>query len=431
LVEKYNPRKSLLIPITEAIGLNLSLGAFNHYVAKSEFADISWQTIKHNHEMGWTTDADALLTNMWAHPFHGSMYFNAARSNGYNYWTSLGVSAIGSWQWEFFMENEPPAYNDWIMTSFGGSMLGEMFYRFSNLILDESLTGMDRFWNELAAGVFNPARLFNRLIYGRTSRVTNEKLYETRPFFGEIGFGANNVADGTKFEDGEKNPQLSLDYTYGLLFRRTSFKPFDYFRFNANFNFGPKQPLFGQFRIQNILYGRTKKVGDGNKFLWGIFGHYDYMENNVYQIGGVSVGAGIGYRTANGKSTQFIGLLHGAIMPMGAAKSDYAGEYKVPFLDSARTYNMGPGLHAKTDLIFRFPAGALTLHYSFWWVSAWVGAPGDEYIGVLQPKLRIHIWRKWFVGLEYLLYHRVGIYDDFDNVDMRNNEQRLFIGYSF
>ncbi len=431
VVEKYNPRKSLLIPIAESIGLNLALGAFNHYVAKSEFADISWQTIKHNHEQGWTTDADALLTNMWAHPFHGSIYYNTARSSGYNYWTSLGVAAIGSWQWEFFMENEPPAYNDWIMTSYGGSMLGEMFYRFSNLILDESLTGMDRFWNEVAAGVFNPGRLFNRLIYGRTSRVTNEKLHETRPFFGEIGFGANNVADGTNFKDGDKNPQLSIDYTYGLLFRQRSFKPFDYFRFNANFNFGKKQPLFGQFRIHNILYGGTKKVGDGNKFLWGLFGHYDYLENNVYQIGGVSVGAGIGYRTANGKKTQFIGLLHGALMPMAAANSDYAEEYKVIFLDSARTYNMGPGLHAKTDLIFRFPAGALSLHYSFWLVDTWVGAPGTEIIGMLQPKLRIHIWRKWFIGLEYLLYHRVGKYEDFDDVDMRNNEQRLFIGYAF
>ena len=64
-------------------------------------------------------------------------------------------------------------------------------------------------------------------------------------------------------------------------------------------------------------------------------------------------------------------------------------------------------------------------------VNTWVGAPGTEFIGMLQPKLRIHIWRKWFVGLEYLLYHRVGKYEDFDDVDMRNNEQRFFIGYSF
>lgn len=432
VVEKYNPQKSLLIPIVESIGLNLALGAFNHYVMKSEFADISWETVKHNHELGWTTDADALTTNMFAHPFHGSIYYNTARSSGYNYWTSLGVAAIGSWQWEFFMENEPPAYNDWIMTSFGGSMLGEMFYRFSNLILDESLSGSARLWNEIAAGIFNPGRLFNRLIYGRTGRVTNEKLYETRPFVGEIGLGANNVADGTSFENGSKNMMLSIDYNYGTIFQQRSFKPFDFFRFNANFNFGSAdQPFIGQFRIYNVLYGKTKKVGEGNKFMWGLFGHYDYLENNVYQVGGVSFGPGIGYRTSHKKKSQFAGLLHVALMPMGAANSDYAPDYKVEFLDSARTYNMGPGAHAKTDLIFRFPAGAVSLHYSFWWVSTWVGAPGDEFIGMLQPRFRIHIWKKWFIGLEYLLYHRVGVYEDYDNVDMRNNEQRLFIGYAF
>ena len=117
LVDSLNPRKSLLIPIVESIGLNLALGAFNAYVTKSEFAKISWKTVKHNHEIGWTTDADAIATNMFAHPFHGSLYFNMARSSGYNYWTSWGVAMVGSWQWEFFMENEPPAFNDWIMTS--------------------------------------------------------------------------------------------------------------------------------------------------------------------------------------------------------------------------------------------------------------------------------------------------------------------------
>jgi len=158
VVESMNPRNSLLIPVAQAIGLNFALGAFNAYVGQSEFAKISFKTVEHNFERGFSTDADALLTNMWAHPFHGSIYFNMARSNGFDYFASLGVAAIGSWQWEFFMENEPPALNDWIMTSVGGSMLGEMFYRFSNNILDESLSGSARFWNEVAAGIFNPGR---------------------------------------------------------------------------------------------------------------------------------------------------------------------------------------------------------------------------------------------------------------------------------
>jgi hypothetical protein len=58
----------------------------------------------------------------------------------------------------------------------------------SNLIIDESLTGSARVWNEIGAGIFNPGRLFNRLIYGRTARTTTKKLYEKRLFLGELGF---------------------------------------------------------------------------------------------------------------------------------------------------------------------------------------------------------------------------------------------------
>jgi hypothetical protein len=438
LVNQFNPRKSLLIPIAESIGLNLALSAFNAYVMDSEFAKISFETIKENYEEGWSTDADALLTNMFAHPFHGSIYFNTARSSGYNYWTSWGVAMIGSWQWEFHMENEPPALNDWIMTSMAGSMIGEIFYRMGNLILDESLSGSARTWNEIGAGIFNPGRLFNRLIYGRTARTTTEKLYEKRPALGELGFGINNVADGTDFKNGQRNGMFTIDFAYGALFnKRGSFKPFDFFRWNLALNFGigkseqEKQPLIGQFRIYSILAGKATRYEDGSAFLWGFFNNYDYLENNVYQLGNVSIGPGVGYRTPEKKSIQYIGVIDAGLSPMGAANSVYADSFDVAFLDSARNYNMGPGAHIRMENIVRWSWGSFYLGYSFWWIHTWDGAPGNEYIGMWSPKLRIRLYDRWYIGLEYLLYHRIGKYDDYEDLSSQNNEQRLFIGYSF
>jgi hypothetical protein len=430
LVDSLNPQKPLWIPLVESVGLNVGLGAFNAYVTKSEFAKISFKTVGHNFEIGFTTDADAFITNMWAHPFHGSIYFNLARSSGYNYWTSMGVAAFGSWQWEFFMENEPPAFNDWIMTSVGGSMLGEMFYRFSNLILDESLQGASRVWNEIGAGVFNPGRLFNRLIYGRTARTHSHGLYEKRIFVNELGFGINNVAKGTDFKLADKNGMFTMDYAYGQLFKRGSIKPFDFFRFNLAINFGGVQPPIGQFRIYGLLHGEKSSLGNG-RFIWGIFQHFDYLESNVYQVGGTSVGLGIGYRTAIDENINFIGLAHGAAMLMGGVNSDYAENYKVSFLDSARIYNMGPGAHAKLETILRFSFGSIYLGYSWWWIHTWDGAPGDELVGMLSPKFRVRIYKRWFLGLEYLFYHKIGLYDNYPNTDTRNNEQRLFISYTF
>ncbi len=431
LVQKYNPDKPLWIPFTEALGINIALNLFNNYVTGAPHARISFESIKNNFKGGWDWDADNLITNMWGHPFQGAMYYNFARSSGYGYWTSLGVTAFGSWQWEFFMEIEPPAINDFIMTTFGGAMYGEMFYRFSNLILNESLSGAKRTWREIGAGIYNPGRLFNRLIYGRASRQIDEKLYEIEPNVGEITFGVNNVADKLDFKNGDRNFMITLNYLYGMPFMKRSYKPMDYFDFTTVLNFGGKQPGMGQFRIFGIVTGKQKALDNGHRLLWGIFQYIDYLHNNVYEIAGYSVAPGIAYRTPMKNRHTFITNLNIGVMPMGAANSDYAPNYKVEALDSARTYNMGWGASAKASIKWMFPIGSLIFNYSFWWVHTLQGAPGDEYIGILEPQLRFRLTRHWNIGLQYLLYHRRGIYADYDNIDLRNNEQRLFISYRF
>ncbi len=429
LVNRYNPQKPLWVPVVESITQNLLMGSFN-YLTGSEFAKIGPSTIAHNFERGWATDADGFPTNMVGHPIQGTIYYNFARSSGYNYWVSLGVASIGSWQWEYFMENEPPALNDQIMTSYGGSLIGEVLYRLSSLIIDESTVGAERFWRELGAGIINPGRLFNRLIYGRTSRVTNNQLYKKDRYLGEIGFGGNNVAEGTNIEEGKKNPMLTLDFAYGRLFKSSKIEPFDFFRFKAAINFG-NQPLIGQLSLYNIFAGNVISYKNNSKFIYGIFGYFDYLENNVYQVGGTGVGLGIGYKTPFKRSVQFIGTLNAGAILMGGANSNYAVDNNVGFLDSARTYNMGPGALLKAETILRFSFGSLYLGYDFWWIHTWDGAPGDEFIGMLAPKLRIRVYKNWFAGLEYLLYHRFGRYDNLENRNYRNNEQRFFIGYAF
>ncbi len=438
LVKRYNPKLPLWRPISEAIGLNLSLGTVN-YLAGSPFARISFSTIEHNFQRGWATDADAMLTNMFEHPFHGSIYYNLTRSKGYNYWTSLAVSSLGSWQWEFFMENEPPAWNDWIMTSFGGSMIGEIFYRFSNLILDESVGGTERVFREIGAGIFNPGRLFTRLITGRSKRIIVNKIYEKRNLLGEISVGANNVADGTEFKNGSKSMMLKTDIVYGTLFYTHKETPFSFFRFNLSLNIFSmknkagitKQPVFNSFRIYGSIFRKVYLTSSGSRYLWGIFGKYDFLSNSVYQIGDAALGLGAAYRTPPKNKVQYLGIGVVSAILMGAANSDFAPDYKVEFLDSARTYNMGPGATVRMEHLIRFPHGSVYLGYNFWWIHTWDGAPGDELIGMLKPKLRINIYHNFYLGFEYLIYHRYGIYKTLKNRKLINNEQRLFIGYSF
>ena len=44
-----------------------------------------------NLQSGFNWDDDVFGVNQVAHPYHGSLYFNAARSSGYDFWGSTSV----------------------------------------------------------------------------------------------------------------------------------------------------------------------------------------------------------------------------------------------------------------------------------------------------------------------------------------------------
>lgn len=150
----------------ETAGFNIGLWAFDRYVLKGHYAYISWNTIKENFRHGFEWDDDHLHTNMFDHPYNGSIFFNAGRSNGFNFWQSELFAIGGSAMWEMFMEREYPSTNDIIATPIGGAALGEVLYRTSDLILDDRSTGRERFGRELAAFLVDPMKGINRIVTG-------------------------------------------------------------------------------------------------------------------------------------------------------------------------------------------------------------------------------------------------------------------------
>ena len=108
----------------EVFGINAGVWAFDSYVMNEEFAKISIHTVKHNLETGFVWDNDQFSTNLFAHPYHGGLYFNAARSNGLTFWESAPFSFCGSLMWETICEIEPPAINYLMATTMGGICIG-------------------------------------------------------------------------------------------------------------------------------------------------------------------------------------------------------------------------------------------------------------------------------------------------------------------
>ena len=52
----------------------------------TDWAYIGFNTVKENMKTGFVWDHDDWAMNQWGHPIHGGQFFNAARTNGYDFW---------------------------------------------------------------------------------------------------------------------------------------------------------------------------------------------------------------------------------------------------------------------------------------------------------------------------------------------------------
>ncbi len=162
--------KNLFVAASEIFAANILVWSYHEFLTKEGWANISLTTMKNNLKLGFTWDYDDFTTNQFLHPYHGSAYFNAARTNGFTFWESAPFTIGDSLMWEYFMEIERPSYNDLVNTTVSGIIFGEITYRVSDLIINESTSGFERFFRETALFFSDPMRGFNRLFKGKAWR---------------------------------------------------------------------------------------------------------------------------------------------------------------------------------------------------------------------------------------------------------------------
>ena len=83
----------------EVTAINVGVQLFDRWALNSDFAQTTLNSLKHNFTDGMVWDNDFFVTNMFAHPYHGNLYFNAARTNGLSFWESAPYSLLGSAMW--------------------------------------------------------------------------------------------------------------------------------------------------------------------------------------------------------------------------------------------------------------------------------------------------------------------------------------------
>src|SRR6185436_8145129 len=125
--EGYVAARRPLLAASEVVAVNALVWSYDRYIRENGTNPgfrIGFNSFEENIKNGFEFDDNNFSTNMYAHPSHGDLYFNAARSNGMSYWGSVPYTWAGSFMWEYFGEVHHAALNDWILTSMGGMTLG-------------------------------------------------------------------------------------------------------------------------------------------------------------------------------------------------------------------------------------------------------------------------------------------------------------------
>jgi hypothetical protein len=117
-----------------------------------------------NFGRAWTElpvwDGDNNFHNWVGHPYAGAFYYNMLRSQGATVLQSFGFAAFQTVMWEYLLESvaEQPSIQDLITTSIMGSVLGELFNRWSVAILRK---GHLNFGQKALVFFLNPSYVIN------------------------------------------------------------------------------------------------------------------------------------------------------------------------------------------------------------------------------------------------------------------------------
>ena len=444
--------------LAEVTGINVGVQLFDRYVTREDFAQTTLRTIRQNFERGMVWDNDYFHMNMFMHPYHGNLYFNAARTNGLTYWESAPYALFGSAMWEFFGEADPPAINDIFATTCGGMAIGEMTHRLSRTVLDDRARGFRRFLREAAAAIINPIQGLHRIISGDAWRVKSShyRYHDFRqiPLDASVSIGWRYLADDGALFRGVHAPFVNLTLAYGTSVDGESHRtPYDFFDIEANIAFGGGQPLVNTLSIVGRLWSTPildKKDMAGE---FGIYQHYNYYNSKTVEDGSELTPYRLSEVAAFGPgfivSLPKIGALSkmeqrifvSGIM-LGGTKSDY-------FNVIERDYNMGSGFSVKSKTQLDFGRAArFVLNTKFFRLYTWKGykkedldngfanIPDLRYLNVqgdrshaslfvINPLMEMHMAKQWSITLSGAFYVRSTHYDFYDNVKAKTFETKV------
>jgi hypothetical protein len=436
------------------LGINFGSSMVNEYVRDANFNQISPRSFWDNLKEGFTWDDNEFRTNQLVHPFNGSTYFNSARANGIGFWGSSIMSIAGAFVWECCGETHPMSFNDMMSTGIGGIARGEIMYRISSLILDNTKRGKGRWGREGAALLVDPIRGFNRLVSGDATEVKGNPAYayDWRPDFQlAIRAGARVIGEGESItENTNTYGFLEFVVNYGDPWDSKTHRPYDRFDVQSQSNFGDKTRQ-GRLLIRGDVF--TKPLGDGKKHVLTLQQDFDYIDNEAYEYGGQSLGPALLSRFRPSSTLTLLTRVQAYAILLGAVNSDYSFLADVADRERFREYDYGPGLGTAIELYLqRKNVPLLTARYRANWIdvkngsvynseSRGLGLDAAHGVQMANVKLEFPILRSLSIGADASMFFRRSHYDVTSEtpelapgrrtITQRNPELRAFVAWNY
>lgn len=365
MAESAGPRKHPWLAGVETFSINVGVWAFDRYVSNDPAARIGWPSWKSNLRQFFGFDNDAFLMNFVGHPFHGSQYFNSARSLGMNFWESVPYAFGGSLMWEFFGETSRPSTDDLILTTTCGICLGEVLFRMSSQVLDDTATGGNRTGREILGFLIDPIKEFNRIVSGDAWRTTSTNGQEHENLLGTFALGDSIFSDRAGLSNSQSSLNVELEFLYGDPdWSRPMRAPFDLIVFDGSLRFGH---TFGSYLLTYAPLAAGRSQDDsGRKWMYGLFQNFDFFKNQGIEFGGTSFTGGLVGSQPLGGGFHFDMAAQLGALVFGASNNPQ-------LVIGSRDYNYGWGPVGKLDLVLGHQrAGSFLVrlaHYEFFTFS--------------------------------------------------------------
>lgn len=414
-------KKRPWLTAVEVIGTNIIINRFDANVRNVEWAKVTPESCKANLKAGLQTDFDYFTTNWLGHPFHGSLMYNAARCNGYNFWQSIPFTLGGSFMWEYFAETEVPSKADLINTTLGGIYLGELTHRIGDIfmrkikkpVLKHTLTAivnpMSQINSLIVKGSNKPDTAFNPLINGQFS------------VGGSIPFGND------QYNILGKGAYIGLNLTYGDLFTKTQkkYKPFDYFRVNSSLvlNFEDSTSIY--FTLQSNAPLFVKHLN--KNAVLSVSQHYDYLTSNMYKIGAMTISGDYSFQHLWHNNNYLMASLKAGFIIIGSSQSEIISQiYNTDKPYFFRDYTFGNGFKAAADIFFSTKKmGKISCNINKWVLYA-SDTKGTDNLVLTTVEYNYPIGKKLNIGLQSSYFKRTADYNDFSDYRNIKNEYYNF-----